>query len=101
MVEFCPSVRLTYSTAMGQSGLFMRVNAERRSFCSVNHLGFFQLVFILVFIYDRIPMGLMIPLVSTLLCFFVIYLFFSYNQHFYFTQKKRESNEKSDVTLWI
>lgn len=45
MVEFCPSVRLTYSTAMGQSGLFMRVNAERRSFCSVNHLGFFSASF--------------------------------------------------------
>lgn len=45
MVEFCPSVRLTYSTAMGQSGLFMRVNAERRSFCSVNHLGGFSASF--------------------------------------------------------
>lgn len=59
--------------------------------------GFFQLVFILVFIYDRIPMGLMIPLVSTLLCFFVIYLFFSYNQHFYFTQKK--GNPMKNLTL--
>lgn len=99
MVEFCPSVRLTYSTAMGQSGLFMRVNAERRSFCSVNHLGFFPASFhfgIYLWQNSHGPHDPSCVTTFMFFCYLFIYLFF-YNQHFYFTQKK--GNPMKNLTL--